>query len=335
MALFAKTDRDPALREQRDHETKFAKATATRDSLSERLRVAEAAISEHRDLARKLATDGADDVALTKAENAMRAQEDRAVTLRAAIVDAESVIATHEREIAEIIDRRMRAETSAAVETMADQLQIASEDFENVAKALEDAARESSLIVLDGHPLTSFVMSARQQLPAAIAVITRELRNHSHAVLSGGAPASLPRHALEPKLTLIEAPKMTEIVALRNVKYVDARGVTVCVGKLQRHSMPAALADEAMRSGAVCAVVDPRVRDQIGNWGMVLPSADRCEWIGPPAKAEPAPTTYRPPIPHSTLGQFEVVDRGPPLVGTMPVRPSIEPAGASRKLSGE
>jgi hypothetical protein len=253
--------------------------------------------------------------------------------LRNAIVDVDAAVAEHESEIASIIDRRMRGETAAAVETMADTLAVAAEDFTAMAKILEDCARDASLLVLDSHGLTAFVMNVRAELPAAITVITRELRSYAQRVLGGGTPASLPRHATEPKLTLIEPPRKTEVVALRNIKYVDATGV-VCVGKLQRHSIPAALVDEAMRSGAVCAVVDPRVRDKVGDWGMMLPSADRCEWIGPPAEAEPAPTAYRPAIPHSQLGQFKVVDRGPPLVGTMPAR-LVEPASASRSLPKE
>jgi hypothetical protein len=71
-------------------------------------------------------------------------------------------------------------------------------------------------MVLDGHALTSFVMSARQQLPAAIKVILFELRSHAKAVLSGHAKASLPVAAPEPVLKLVEAPPVKEIVALRN-----------------------------------------------------------------------------------------------------------------------
>jgi hypothetical protein len=328
MGVFTKSD--PALRTQRDAEAKLARATASRDGMAERLRTAEATATEHRELARTLATEGADDVALAKAENAMRVQQDRAVTLRAAIGDIDSTIAGHKREIAEIIDQRMRAETSAAVAEMANALENAAEDFEGVASALEAATREASPIILDGHAISAFVMSARQQLPPAIEVLVDGLRNHAKAVLAGTARASLPVAAApEPVLKVVESPPLKEIVALRNVKYANAQGVVVVVGQLQRASMPAALADQGMRAGAVALVTDPRVKDQIGLHGMMLPSEDRCQWVGPALPDMPAPTTYRPAIPHSTLGDFQVVDRGPPLTGRMPAR-LTEPASASR-----
>lgn len=68
----------------------------------------------------------------------------------------------------------------------------------------------------------------------------------------------------------------------------------------------------------VAHVGDARIRHQIGSWGMIQPLATNCEWVGPAARPEPVRDSYRPAIPHSTLGQFEVVDRGPPIVGAMP-----------------
>jgi hypothetical protein len=188
---------------------------------------------------------------------------------------------------------------------------------------------------LDGHALTSFVMSAHQQLPAAIKVILFELRSHAKAVLSGHAKASLPVAAPEPVLKLVEAPPVKEIVALRNFRYIGVDGAVRVVGQLQRHDMPAGLADAAMRAGAACAVGDPRVAGgKIGSRGGLLPDETRCEWIGP-AKAEPAPSAYyRPAIPHSSLGNFEIVDRGPPLVGTMRTTP-VEPEAAGARSMPE
>jgi hypothetical protein len=71
----------------------------------------------------------------------------------------------------------------------------------------------------------------------------------------------------------------------------------------------------------VAHVGDARIRHQIGSWGMIQPLATNCEWVGPAARPEPVRDSYRPAIPHSTLGQFEVVDRGPPIVGAMPAQP--------------
>lgn len=119
---------------------------------------------------------------------------------------------------------------------------------------------------------------------------------------------------------------------MRNIRWVNAQGVVVVAGKLQRCHLPVKLADEALRDRTVAQVGDARIRHQIGCWGMTQPLAVNCEWLGPPAKAEPTPTAYRPAIPHSTLGQFQVVDRGPPLIGTMPAQPL---AVGARKMPEE
>jgi hypothetical protein len=113
---------------------------------------------------------------------------------------------------------------------------------------------------------------------------------------------------------------------LRNIRWVNAQGVVVVAGKLQRCHLPVKLADEALRAGMVAHVGDARIRHQIGSWGMIQPLATNCEWVGHEAKPEPTPTAYQPAIPHSTFGNFQVVDRGPPLVGRMPVQ-QIEATG--------
>src|SRR5579864_7161348 len=88
VALFQKTI-DPLRKAQRDLEA----ACATRDGLLSRRKAAEVAVGEHRERARKLARDGADDAALSAAESAMRTQQDRTATLSAAISDVEATIA--------------------------------------------------------------------------------------------------------------------------------------------------------------------------------------------------------------------------------------------------
>jgi hypothetical protein len=112
---------------------------------------------------------------------------------------------------------------------------------------------------------------------------------------------------------------------LLNIRWVNAQGVVVVAGKLQR-CLPVKLADEALRAGMVAHVGDARIRHQIGSWGMIQPLAMNCEWVGPEAKPEPAPPAYQSAIPHSTFGKFQVIDRGPPHVGRMPVQ-QIEATG--------
>lgn len=226
MALFSKIT-DPQKRAQRDLDA----ACANRDGLVARKKVAEAAIAEHREKARTLARDNADDAALSAAETAMRNQQDRAATLSAAISDVETTICGLEREINSIVDQKMRAETAQTVDGMVSELENAAAKFEAIAKRLEDATRASALIVLDGYPISSFILSARQQLPPAIDVLVVGLKAHAAAVLAGTARASLPMPEPEPpQLKLVEKPAIMEIVALRNSDTSTRQGLRSAAG---------------------------------------------------------------------------------------------------------
>ena len=191
MAIFSKAD--PAEKRQRDLETKLKDKRASRDHLIERRKSAEASAAAHREKACKLAGDGADDAALSAAESAMRREQDRAATFGDALGDAETAIGNFEREIAQVIDQRCRAETSAAVTALADKWATAGAAFDAAVGELADLARESTVIVLDAHPLKVFLEAVKAQVPPEAGLVTNVLRDHAKAVLAGTAPASLPK----------------------------------------------------------------------------------------------------------------------------------------------
>src|SRR6202171_2372281 len=209
MAIFSKAD--PAVKRQRDLEATLKDKRASRDNLIERLKSAEASAAAHREKARKLAGDAADDAALSAAESAMRREQDRAATLGDALGDVETTIGNLEREIAQIIDQRCRAETAAAVTALADKWATAGAAFDATVGALADLARESATIVPDAHPLKVFLEAVKQQVPPEAGLVSRVLRDHAKAVLAGTAPASLPQPEAEPApLRVLEpAPEAT------------------------------------------------------------------------------------------------------------------------------
>ena len=226
MALFEKAD--PDVQAQKAAESALRARRRDRDSLAERLGIAEAAIASYRLQARKLAADGGDDKEIAKAESRMRESADRALTLSGAISDVDKVIAELEREIDKIVDRRCRVETAAAVNTMANELAEAQADFTRAAQRLEGKARASALLILDGHPVSAFVMSAREQLPPAVEVIVTGLRQHAKGVLDGRMPASLPRPEPAPvKLAIVKPIEQMTVFILRNAKFVNAAGAVV------------------------------------------------------------------------------------------------------------
>jgi hypothetical protein len=330
MALFAKAD--PDLKLQHDAESALRSKRRDRDSLAERLRTVAAAILLHRQTARELARDGADDAAISAAESRMRESADRSSTLSGAIVDVDKTIGELSAQIEQIVDKRVRAETSLAVDAMADRLSRAQVAHEAAALELELAAREPGLLIPEGVAVGEFTLSARQQLPAAIEMIMVGLRNHAKAVLNGGAKASLPRPAPEPPPRLaVVPPPMKTVFLLRHAKFQDVDGLH-CLGKYRRHSLPQHLADRALQSGMAWPDGDKRSHGQEGAFGMVVPHPDRCEWLGDAPAAAPAPKSGAGPVIHHSA--FEPHPSIPPPFNIKVARPP-EPVPMAATWSAE
>jgi hypothetical protein len=194
MPFFTKKS-DPAEKSQRDLETKLKAKRASRDDLVERRKLAEAGAAAHREKAIKLASDGADETALSAAETAMRREQDRVATLSDAITIFDVAIAGLEKEIAQVVDQRCRAETAAAISTLVDKWGSAQEAFQTAVSELADLARESAVITLGAYPLQIFLNAVKQQVAPETDLVAGLLRDHAKAVLAGTAPASLPKSA--------------------------------------------------------------------------------------------------------------------------------------------
>jgi hypothetical protein len=266
----------------------------------------------------------ADDGKLDAALSAKRACEDKLAALRGAALSIGKEISAIEAQIDKVVDQRCRAETSVAVNAMADRLAKAQAAHEAAASELESAAREAALLVLDGHPVSAFVMSARQQLRPAVEVIVTGLRNHVRGVLAGTLPPSLPKPEREPvKLAIVPPPEMLTVFILKNTKYLDATGAVTCVGANRRHDLPRALAELALSSNLALPISDKRCRDLEWNAVSYTPEPQSCSWLGPVGQEGPA-KFLRPggPVQHSA---FEPMDRGKPFTVTVPGTEPEEP----------
>ena len=342
--FFEKADAD--LKAQRDAEGALRSKRRDRDGLAERLAIAETAITSYRAQARKLAGDGADDKMISTAEGRMRDAQDRVQTLTGAIADVDKTITELERTIDQIVDKRVRGETSIAVNAIATRLEKAQVAFTEAAIELEAAAREGGLLIPEGRAVAEFTLSAREQLPPAIEMVVVGLRNHARGVLSGHAPASLPRPAAPaPVLTVVPAAEPMQTVFIkRNTKYLDQAGRTVTIAGNRRHSLPKKLAELALSTNLALPLSEQqRIRELEYNApAFYVPDPSACTWLGPEGAESPVRSARRggPPI-HSSLtsftpsgsSPFTPLDRGPPITGTMPSRP-IEAMGA-RKQEGE
>lgn len=259
MGFFNKPD--PAEKQQRALEAQLAAARTSRGDLVERRNAAEAAAAKHRESAVKLASDGADDKTLSAAEAAMRRELDRAATLSDAIAKVEITITTLEAEIAEVVDRRCRAETAAAIRALVEKWSTARGAFDAAMREIVDVARETTVIVTDALPLKVFVEAVALQVPPEVEFVTSVLQGHARAVLAGTAPASLPKlpEPVQPKI-IIEQVATRHVFCLKSIKWRSAAGHQHAVMQYEFADLPISLADKALRSGAACVPTDDRCK---------------------------------------------------------------------------
>jgi hypothetical protein len=319
-SLFSKTD--PAVKRQRDLEAKLAAQRANRDNLTERRKAAMASATTHREKARKLAGDGADDTALSTVEAAMRREQDRAATLGDAIGDAEVTIADLEREIAEIVDQRCRAETVAAVTALVDKWASAGAAFDAAVTQLADLARESAVITLDAHPLHQFLEAVKQQVPPAAEMVANVLQHHAKAVLAGTAPASLPKPEAQPApaVAVEQKPPTRTLFAMRSIKWrEDGRQRTAL--QWSDVELPEHLAERALRTGACVPLTSEHRKKLLGaRGGQHPPSPDTPDLTDLDLLSDASGAIYEPLAAQNDAvitANFKRMDRGGPITGTI------------------
>ena len=185
MALFKSSSPEKNLLREIDA------ATANRQRLSAKLAECEEAITRQTTLAKDFAVSG-DDAALDVAETSLRAAQDRAVTLKTALLDVDQRLAELEQSKAEMADRKVRAETAAEVELLARDLAKLAAEFDDAATRLSVCTRRVVPLVIDAHGLNNFAGICRSDVPPAVTMLTTLLRTYADDVLSGRAPATLP-----------------------------------------------------------------------------------------------------------------------------------------------
>jgi predicted nucleic acid-binding Zn-ribbon protein len=230
---------------------------AARQALADRLNAAENIFAEKRAVAERLAMAGASSARLGRAEADMRAIEDRAKTLRAALMEFDEQIVTTERALAEAKAQRDRQLAADAIEAIAAAIERATPAFDAASAALADAATKTAASVPEATRFATSVDAMRREVLAAAELICWELRsagvrtragnvNVSHSALSEPEQRSAQEierqsiYTLSPLLwreggevrqvpafVLVGLPKALLPVALRHqhVDYLNARRV--------------------------------------------------------------------------------------------------------------
>ena len=254
-------------------ESALKEKQAARQKLADRLGIAETVLGEKRAAAERLAVAGAANAQLDRAETNMRAVEERAKTLRAALAEFDEQIASTERALADAKAQRDRDMAADAIEAMAAAIEQAAPGFGAGAAALVEAVTKSAASIPEATRFSTSVDAMRREVLSAADLICWELRSTAVRTRAGNAnivfralpePEQPPPPEIErqliytlnpllwregsevrrvPAFALVGLPKMLLPVALRHqhVDYLNARRVQTLMhvhGSGQFHSEP-------------------------------------------------------------------------------------------------
>ena len=248
MAFFSKRVLSPV----EGFETALKDKQAAREKLADRLSAAELTLGEKRAAAEELAMAGAADVQLDRAEADMRAADDRANTLRAALAHLDKEIVATEQALAEAkaqLDRDMAADE---LEMMARAIEQAAPSYDAAAAALVQAVARSATSMPEATRFANDVDAVRREILTSVNLICGELQSMAARTRAGNTNIALHTasepleiecqrvYTLNPLLwrengevrrmpayAQVELPKMLLLVALRHqhVDYLNARRV--------------------------------------------------------------------------------------------------------------
>jgi hypothetical protein len=234
---------------------------AARQKLADRLSIAETVLGEKRAEAERLAVAGAVDAKLDRAEANMRAVEERAKTLRAALVEFDEQVAATERALADAKAQRDRDMVADEIEAMAAAIEQAAPGFGAGAAALVNAVTKGAASMPEATRFSTSVDAVRREVLSAADLICWELRSAAVRTRAGNANIGLraapePEQPLPPEIerqliytlnpllwregtevrrvqafALVGLPKMLLPVALRHqhVDYLNARRVQTLI----------------------------------------------------------------------------------------------------------
>ena len=164
---------------------------AARLKLADRLSIAETVLGEKRAAAERLAVAGAANAQLDRAEANMRAVEDRAKTLRAALAEFDEQIASTERALADAKAQRDRDVVADEIEAMAAAIEQAAPGFGAGAAALVEAVTKSAASMPEATRFSASVDAVRREVLAAADLICWELRSAAVRTRAGNANIAL------------------------------------------------------------------------------------------------------------------------------------------------
>src|SRR5712664_2009335 len=172
-------------------ESALKEKQAARQKLADRLGIAETVLGEKRAAAERLAVAGAANAQLDRAETNMRAVEERAKTLRAALAELDEQIASTERALADAKAQRDRDLEADEIEAMAAAIEQAAPGFGAGAAALVEAVTKRAASMPEATRFSTSVDAMRREVLSAADLICWELRSAAVRTRAGNANIAL------------------------------------------------------------------------------------------------------------------------------------------------
>ncbi len=212
MAFFRR-ELDPVER----FENALKEKLAARQKLANQSGLTEKELAEKRAATERLAVAGANSTKLDRAEASMRAVEDRARTLRAALAELDEQVASAERAWSEAKAQRDRNVSADAIEAMAAAIERAAPGFQASAAGLIEAVTKSPASMPEATRFSTSVEAVRRELASAVDLICWELRSAAVRERAGNANVAIsaPSETEQPASTGIERQMIYTLHPLR------------------------------------------------------------------------------------------------------------------------
>jgi hypothetical protein len=208
-------------------ESALKEKLAARQKLAGRSSVAEKELGEKRAAAERLAVAGAASAKLDRAEASMRAVEDHARTLRAALAELDEQVASADRALTEAKAQHDRNISAEAIEAMAAAIERAAPGFQAGAATLIEAVTTSSASMPEATRFSTSVDAVRREVASAVDLICWELRSAAVRERAGNANVAIPApsETLQPPSAGIERQMIYTLHPLRWCEGSETRRV--------------------------------------------------------------------------------------------------------------
>jgi hypothetical protein len=258
---------------------------------------------------------GVDDATVEKAE--ARVTEKNALVQRRLLhlENADIEIARLKAEQDKAADQKQRNQTAIDCHKLIEALAETGDAMGAAAKRLSGIAARIVPIAPEAGGLQSFADVAEQQIPEAVALLSRLIREHAAAVLRRDAPPTVKKPEAPIVPAVVAEPVRMDLFAMRSVKYVDPdSGKLIVVQKFQDGVFPPSYAKVAIEQKVAVRVSDP-VRKQHHGTTPGHANAELAFDLDA-AMHEPKAAAIDPimaSVPTSPTSPFTVVDRGPAI----------------------